>query len=241
MSAVFGVATRRLTGTLVSSIPTKEQRKLICGWGKLTTTAQFPVLMNLLDGADGVMTIGSSNGSGTAYASAGYTATGAATLATGAMTLNAWELICGSVDANAPGALAQRVYRNGVKATTSNVTGDSSTGAMASIVLGNKNTGNWGWYTKVAECSIWLPTNDTDEQDIVTQLLTKTADNVTGHTPVAYWSLLNDASGTVALTNVNGVTFDGADHPSLTGSGGGGSFQSAWARGSNLIIGGANR
>lgn len=248
MSGIFGAETKWLSTTLTGTVPTPDTNLLIATWYKQNVSGGINgrVLAQAVssDGNGRLQVIGVT---GPKLRTAGKwgSVTQNADQASN-LVENTWRLAGGFLPADDGTTKNVKGWDAGATDTTSMITPNTATLNLTALTIGQG--GNFNIFSffdgRLAEVAVFLTGGETEADTIMAALATAKASDITlpaGSTLIAYYPLLSDATAVTgaALTNNGSVTFDNADHPTF--GGGGESFQSAWARGSNVIIGGAVR
>lgn len=226
MSAVFADSyLRSLTATLAAA-PTQAQNKLIVGWVKWDSSYSHnssnwaaQLAMEPGNQTNHFLRVGTNNSGGTQHVGRYVTSHSLATIS-GALD-DVWTLEATYLPGNdGITAVTAWGYRTGTPVGGATTTAaDASTDPFVALTIGQG--GDFGgfshWKGKIAEVSIWTPTDMTQANAIIAELLVKPADQVSEASPIWYRSLLADTSGGTgaALTNNGGVTFDALDHPTF--------------------------
>lgn len=227
MSAVFNSYTKYLTASLATSLAAADN-KLVTAWVKWNSAESrnsinhAVQLANAAGASPGtwlrLLTTNTPNFEPSVHYGDG---SGSTTVA--AHSSDVWTLFGLYIDGN------NGVNYRGVRGYLDSVTNggvagvppSANTDPFAYLTIGTG--GNFGSYTqwkgKVAEVAIWEPTDSTQADAIIAELLTKKPDTISTATPIWYASLESDASVSIgsALTNNGTTTFDAGDHPSLSG------------------------
>lgn len=150
---------------------------------------------------------------------------------------NIWYSVAAYLSKSDGGSSTINSYWNGTKVSTSVADADTATESLTLLKIGQGESVNAysRWPAMVAEVSTYTVAADADADTIVAAALTTKADAIglpAGAALTNYWPLLNSVTASVGpdLTNNGSTTFD-ADHPSLSGAGGGGGDVFDCARG----------
>lgn len=161
----------------------------------------------------------------------------------GNLTENVWRLAGAYLPKDDGTTKNVKCWDAGATDTTGLTTPNTATLDLTEFTIGQgSNFNTFSFFDgRLAEVAVFLVGSETEADTIMAAAATQTADTITlpaGSTLIAYYPLLSSSTATVgpALSDHGSVTFDGADHPSLSGGGGGSSFSAAWARFANTVI-----
>lgn len=216
------------TGTAIASGFDSTTPPLICCWVKIASATT-------LIANQAAVRVATANGNPLIAMMVGVPTTdpvsrvlvNAATAGTAAtISRDAWHFIACQYGPWDNTSRSKRIWLDGALTTGANST-LSTTGTFDTLILGAASTDGTSTPLRgrLAEVAIYKSLSDANRDSLITALQTLQANHATclGYgTPIFYRTLktgTTDANdiGTFTITNVGSVTFDGADHPVLTG------------------------